>query len=50
MEFATIAIELECCGVALLDPGAAFISGTLDMEFGDSIMVFTPAEMLALLP
>ena len=42
IELAAIAIDAECCGVVPADPVVLAISGTLDIEFGDSIMVLTP--------
>ena len=49
IELAAIAIDAECCGVVPADPVVLAISGTLDIEFGDSIMVLTPPVTAALL-
>ena len=41
-------MEVECWGVAPADPGAAVMSGTLEMEFGDSMMVFATPTLVGL--
>ena len=40
-------MEPECCGVVPADPVGLVISGTLEMEFGDSITVFMPPVIAA---
>lgn len=50
IELAVMAIVPECWGVAPTDPGAVVTSGALDIELGDSIIVFTPPTEDVLLP